>query len=163
MERNPEERSRRQRRAQQPGLQDDNAIPNCNATSQSLLCGRFTAPVSAKWSAQTRQHSRSSVLGRSFFLPQLRSPTQRRSAKEKLSPKLCTSCSTADSAYPCSFPAFCDCIWASWLLCCFCRPNSPQGILCLLPSASLQLLNLSQGPFSTLPGASLQQHRATSV
>jgi hypothetical protein len=81
------------------------------------------------------------VLSRSFLLPQLRSPTQRRSAKEKLSPKLCTSCSTADSACPCSFPAFCDCIWASWLLCCFCRPNSPQGILCLLPSASLQLLN----------------------
>ena len=41
--------------------------------------------------------------------------------------------------------------------------NSLRASFVILPSASLQLLNLSQGPFSNLPGASLQQHRATSV
>ena len=43
--------------------------------------------------------------------------------KEKLSPKLCTSSSTADSVCYCSFPAFCDCIGALCLLSCFCSPE----------------------------------------
>ena len=129
---------------------------------------------------------------------------------------MCTSSSTADSVCSCSFPAFCDCIWASWLLCCFCRPEFSSGhplsfchqllsscLICLrapslicqeplfscsgpflfnlprdsrlqpwifsraslvsLPSAFLQLLKLSQGLFSNMPGASPQQLRATSV
>ena len=134
--------------------------------------------------------------------------------KEKLSPKLCTASSTADSASSCSFPAFCDCIGASCLLCCFCSPEFSSGhplslchqllsscLICLrapsliyqqpllsstgplhfnlpresplqlrspsraffvsLPSAFLQRLKPSQGPFPNLPGASSQQHRAT--
>ena len=47
--------------------------------------------------------------------------------KEKLSPKLCTSSSTADSVCSCSFPAFCDCIGASCLICCFCSPEFSSG------------------------------------
>ena len=47
--------------------------------------------------------------------------------KEKLSPKLCTSSSTADSVCYCSFPAFCDCIGALCLLSCFCSPEFSSG------------------------------------
>ena len=69
-------------------------------------------------------------------------------------PKSCTSSSTADSVCYCSFPAFCDCIGALCLLSCFCSPEFFKTSFVSLPSASLQLLNLSQGPFSILPGAS---------
>ena len=42
-------------------------------------------------------------------------------------PKSCTSSSTADSVCSCSFPAFCDCIGASCLICCFCSPEFSSG------------------------------------